>query len=99
MWLTLVLALISSPALSQTKKTKLQSQNAPQPKKLNRIKLVGGIGPGKTIVKEEEESIVVKKSMDPIVGVGYERLMSNEWSIGVQVISNQTYTLGVGYDF
>lgn len=66
----------------------------------NRIRFMGGFGPqGDISITSSATEISVSTDTGPVFGLGYDRKISKKFSLGGQVISNGTYTLGLGVDF
>jgi hypothetical protein len=66
----------------------------------NRVKLLGGAGPYYTGILERTTSAVSLSShYAPMVGVGYERLLSKRWSVEGQIFTNASWAVGVGFGF
>ena len=69
-----------------------------EPKK-NRVRLVGGVGPGGVNVLTGASSVKINTSFEGLAVVGYDRLLNKILSVNAQALTNGTYTLGVGFDF
>lgn len=67
----------------------------------NRVTLHGGVGPfllHKHIIDPFRE-VEVYQSYNPVFGLGYARLITDRWSIGLSGYTNLTFLLQVGFDF
>ena len=66
----------------------------------NRVSLYGGAGPNglKKTVSSPTHAIV-KQLYGPVFGLGYSRLITDRWSIGVSGFTNLSFFLNVGFDF
>lgn len=74
--------------------------------KPNRITVHGGLGPDGVQAEKNEKGQKVSADQFPIVGLGYQRLVHEQWSVGAQVFTgvspeSRTFlgTLSLGYDF
>ena len=67
--------------------------------KLNRVRLMGGIGPTGFKSDADANSVDITSKRGALGGVGYDRMLNKSISAGGQVLSNGTYTLGIGLDF
>lgn len=70
----------------------------PQPvatKAKNRIALKGGIG--RTGLAKSGKRIY--QQYGPVVGIEYSRHITTDFSINIELLTNKTILLGVGYDF
>lgn len=67
--------------------------------KKNRVRLLGGFGLVGTDLASYPNKVVVSSSMGPVLGVEYTRMVNERISVGVDLLSNQTALIGVGYDF
>ena len=68
--------------------------------KKNRLILLGGIGPqGLDSDGVVGSQITVNQSFNPVVGVGYMRMLDDRWSVGGAVFTNLGVFLNLGYDF
>ena len=68
--------------------------------KKNRVRLMGGYGPsGKLESSVGASSATVKTETGVIGGVGYDRMLNKDISVGGQVQTNKTILLNVGKDF
>jgi hypothetical protein len=67
--------------------------------KKNRVRLMGGIGPSGFDSERRKNTVKVETTEDTLGGIGYDRLIDDKFSLGGQVLSNGTYTIGVGLDF
>jgi hypothetical protein len=67
--------------------------------KLNRVKVMLGAGPDGLETERHQSSVTVKSSVGAVGGLGYDRLIDKDISVGGQIMTNGTCTLGVGLDF
>ena len=74
--------------------------------KPNRVTLAAGVGPDGVTAKATADGQVIKPRLAPLFGLGYSRRLTDEWSLGGQLMSGVTTqsstiigTLGLGYDF
>jgi len=66
----------------------------------NRITLHGGIGyDGLKVTNLGPGAYRVDPAQRFVYGATYARKISNRWSLSATALSNETYTLGVGFDF
>lgn len=65
----------------------------------NRVRLLGGVGPTGVEAEKRGQSIVVSPLYGPVGGLGYDRMIKNNVSVGAQIMSNGTGALGLGLDF
>ena len=66
----------------------------------NRLSLVAGLGPqGRMKVAASPTLIEIEEKMGPVVGLQYQWLVSESFSVGIQGQSNQTGSLLLGLDF
>ena len=65
----------------------------------NRLRVFAGRGPSGVRVDRNVDSIKVKSDMKAVGGVGYDRMIDEQVSVGAQLMSNGTATLGLGVDF
>ena len=78
---------------------KKAEQSLASPQKLNRVRLMGGLAPNGFNSKTHGSTVDVSSTNGPVGGVGYDRMINKTLSLGGQVLSNGTYTLGLGLDF
>jgi hypothetical protein len=90
---------ILAPKNESKKENKVAKSEEKDNKNKNRIRLMGGIGPSGFDTTKRRNSVEVETTEDILGGVGYDRLITEEWSLGGQVLSNGTYTIGLGLDF
>lgn len=67
--------------------------------KRNRITLYGGGGPMDLHKHEEATGVDVHQSYNAVFGLGYSRLVTDRWSIGIAGFTNATFMLSIGLDF
>ena len=66
----------------------------------NRVSLLGGIGPsGNLKVSSDGSKVSVETGPAAVGGLQYQRLLTDEISVGGQVQTNQSIMLNVGLDF
>lgn len=66
----------------------------------NRIRVLGGSAPsGELTTSKTSSSATIKTDNDAVVGVGYDRLITDKLSVGGQIQSNDTVLINVGLDF
>jgi hypothetical protein len=65
----------------------------------NRVRVMGGIGPNGVEVEGGPKEYLVSSNIKALAGVGYNRLLTDRWSVDASAFTNQTFTLGVGFDF
>jgi hypothetical protein len=73
-------------------------QPQPEPKR-NRVRLMGGVGPNGVNVEGGPAEYTVSAANKLVAGVGYNRLLTDRWSVDAQALTNKTFTLGLGFDF
>lgn len=71
----------------------------PKSEKKNRVRIMGGVGPQGYHLKEGTTEVNVSNRNKVVFGLGYERKVYKDLSLGAQAISNGTYTLDLGLDF
>jgi len=81
------------PSPTQSPPVAVQSES-----KLNRVSAIVGLGLQYAVV-EDEFGQYLSTSLAPIAGVQYSRVVFDEYSVVLGAMSNQTYLLGVGYDW
>lgn len=70
-----------------------------EPKK-NRITLLGGVGPqGVSKTQLAPNKWLVDQAFNPVGGLQYSRLLTDRFSLSVQVLSNVSGFVGIGLDF
>jgi hypothetical protein len=67
--------------------------------KLNRIKLLAGIGPTGMTSTSSNNYVEISTRNGAVGGIGYDRLINSDVSVSGQALSNGTLLLGVGKDF
>lgn len=67
--------------------------------KPNRLRVFGGRGPDGIKTSESNGVVTLSPSQGAVGGFGYDRSLNDDVSIGGQVMSNETITLGLGLDF
>ena len=67
--------------------------------KKNRVRVMGGRGPDGVKADTGATSTRISASQGPVGGIGYDRSLDENFSIGAQIMSNATMTLGLGLDF
>jgi hypothetical protein len=65
----------------------------------NRVRLMAGAGPTGMRDARSASSIHIESSYGLVGGLGYDRQISNRFSLGAAGYTNGTLSLGVGYDF
>lgn len=66
----------------------------------NRVRLLGGYGPEEVEVNKKSSShATLDEDKGLVLGLGYDRLLDDRWSIGGQIQTNETYLLNIGLDF
>jgi hypothetical protein len=65
----------------------------------NRVRLVGGRGPDGLDTDRKSDSVEISTRKGNVGGIGYDRLLDDKISVGAQIMSNGTSTLGLGLDF
>lgn len=69
-------------------------------KNLNRVKVLVGRSPSDVLIRASAlNQVVVEQSYKAFVGFGYERMVSQQWSLGLQLSSDHSQALTLGYDF
>lgn len=63
--------------------------------KKNSLKLYVGYGPNEV----EQDGINAKLDSDPLLGVGYQRMLNEDFSLEVIGITNESLLIGGGYHF
>lgn len=84
----------AAPATSRSKRKPEEAKSGK-----NRVRLLGGYGRTGLATENNGSTVTVRTSSGLVGGVGYDRMISERWSLGGQALSNGTYTLGVGLDF
>ena len=69
-----------------------------EPKK-NEVKLLGGVGPSGYETELLPTSFHMSQGYQATFGLGYERHLTEEWSLEAIACTNETALLGVGYSF
>lgn len=68
--------------------------------KLNRIKLLMGVGPTDVSVDQTANFVKVQQANGFVFGVSYDRKLENrQYNVGGQILSNGTALMSVGVDF
>lgn len=67
--------------------------------KRNRFTLHLGAGYDGIDTEETEEGLLIKGELAPVIGGTYSRLVSERVSISASYMSNETATLGLGFDW
>jgi hypothetical protein len=74
--------------------------------KPNRITFHAGVGPDGVLAEKNADGQLVKAAQAPIVGVGYQRIVYDQFSVGLTAFGgvsskSKTFTgaLNIGYDF
>lgn len=70
-----------------------------KPNKKNRLRYKVGSGYDGVSTSSSGSSVTVKQRLKPVVGVGYDRMISDDLHVGIDVHSNSTTTLSLGMDF
>lgn len=65
----------------------------------NRLRLLGGYGPDGVSAEQQGPHVVAYEEKGMVIGVGYDRLITDEVSVGGQILNNSTYMLSIGLDF
>ena len=65
----------------------------------NRVRLMGGIGPVGLKDQQIGSRLHIETKYGLVGGLGYDRQISNKFSLGVAGYTNGTARLGVGLDF
>jgi len=67
--------------------------------KMNRVRVMGGRGPDGVQADVGTTTTVVTQSQGPVGGISYDRSIDDTISVGGQIMTNGTGTVGVGVDF
>lgn len=66
----------------------------------NRLSLLVGVGlQGGFDVSRNGDTVEIVSRIGPVGGVQYQRLVTKRWSVGGQVLSNESVLLNAGFDF
>ncbi len=65
----------------------------------NRGRVMGGVGPNGLKDEKNGATVTIKSRQDAVWGLGYDRLLTEKFSVGGQAYTNGTFTLGLGVDF
>lgn len=65
---------------------------------LNRVTVMAGLGSQSVVVQDELGSFL-ETSLVPVFGAEYSRIVFDNYSASLGVISNQTFTIGAGYNW
>ena len=65
----------------------------------NRLRLLGGYGPTGVELNKESHKASIEEDKGLVLGLGYDRLLTDRFSVGGQIQTNETYLLNVGWDF
>lgn len=65
----------------------------------NRVRILGGIGPTGFKHSSNSNSVEISTKSGAVGGLGYDRMLNKNMSLGGQALSNGTFLLGAGYDF
>lgn len=68
-------------------------------RKLNRVRAIGGIAPSGLNTATVANRAIVTNKLEPVYGIGYDRMLSKKWSIGGQALTNETFLINLGLDF
>jgi len=92
---------IGEAAAAAEQQVAVQTQVVEVPvQRLNRVRLMGGVGPSNKIDKEVNGStMTVRTKNDAVLGFGLDHMLDERWSGNGQVLTNGTFMLGVGYDY
>jgi hypothetical protein len=85
----------SSVSIDKKELVRLQENQ----QKLNRVRLMGGIGPTGFKSDANASSVDITSKRGAIGGLGYDRMLNKNMSVGGQALSNGTLLLGAGLDF
>lgn len=67
--------------------------------KKNRVRGVAGMGPNGVSLNQNASGLTAEENQTLIGGIGYDRMVTDKISVGVQFQSNRSYLLGIGFDF
>lgn len=92
---------VTCPTCSEKVETveRIVIQKEVAPSYNNRIRLLGGIGPFNTDLLKQQSKAIFSMSYGPVFGLGYTRYLSPRWSLELDVLSNFSGVVGVGYGF
>jgi hypothetical protein len=65
----------------------------------NRVRLMGGVGPNGLKESRSGTTVTIKSRQSEVFGAGYDRLLTDKFSLGLQGFSNGQGTIGLGIDF
>jgi hypothetical protein len=65
----------------------------------NRVRLMGGQGLSSTGVDSNGRVAILSSFYGPVIGIGYDRSLTRRWSVGVEVLSNPTWLINLGYSW
>ena len=71
----------------------------PEEKRKNRVFLMVGYGPTSLGNDTKDDTVIVSKKNDAVVGVGYSRYLFDNVDAGVGVMSNKTAFGSLGFNF
>jgi hypothetical protein len=84
------------PASAAINKPSVVAASVPR---INRIRVMGGVGPSGIKSEDTGSMLKVSPSYNAVGGVGYDRMLNDKLSINGQAYTNGTFSLGVGFDF
>jgi hypothetical protein len=67
--------------------------------KKNEVRLLGGSGPKGIEVNSAPGGVTVDEERGLILGLGYSRMLSHDFSLGADVFNNETVLLELGFHF
>lgn len=67
--------------------------------KKNRLRGLIGVGPNGVGLSTTPNTATVFEERSLVLGLGYDRMLNEDLSLGVQVQTNETYLLSIGVDF
>ncbi len=91
-------AVATTPAPKEEVIQCVQSDVVTAKGKKHRLRAFGGYGPDGVDVKKDGDDLTIRQSRGEVFGLGYDYLMDNDVSVGVQGMTNSTFTLGLGVE-
>jgi hypothetical protein len=85
--------------ITAIKTTTIEKQVEVLVHKQNRLRLLAGIGPTGTDLTTSPTTATFNYNYGLVVGAGYDRQITDNWSVGASVFTNNTWMVGVGFDF
>jgi hypothetical protein len=86
-------------AVAPVSQVAVEKVKEPKPLNRNRVRLLGSYAPSGFNYSITGDTLTVRSTNGGVVGLGYDRLIGDRFSLGGAILTNGTYLLNAGVDF